>query len=143
MKTNKRSREKYPALRTDLNLKTRIELIDYDYVDKLDDEAKDFLNRFTEEYVNTNFKHKGKRVHKPKIKEKFVKSRNKKKKYDANAKDSYDRNNARNNDVYTTQRASNQLHYLEDLNKTGIESDEDKLIQRMDYEKLFNYNLKK
>ena len=54
MKKGKRARTKNPALRPELNLRTRYELIDYDYVTKLSEEDKAWLNKFTEEYVNAN-----------------------------------------------------------------------------------------
>jgi hypothetical protein len=54
MQKNRRAKTKYPALKPELNLKTRYELIDYDYVDKLDDSNKGWLNKFTEEYVNAS-----------------------------------------------------------------------------------------
>lgn len=52
---NRRNQEKYPALRPELNLKTRQELIDYDYLDKLSPKELQWLNDFTEETVNTKF----------------------------------------------------------------------------------------
>lgn len=100
-KNNRRSRAKYPALDPLLNLKTRIDLIDYDYVNKLDEKNKAWLNDFTEEYTNANLKHKGKKFH-----------RNKSLK-----KDCYDRNNARNRDILTKLKAAGQIEYLEELTK--------------------------
>ena len=54
MKKNKRQRTKYPALKPELNLRTRYELIDYDYISLLSEEDKKWLNDFTEEYVNAS-----------------------------------------------------------------------------------------
>lgn len=53
--SNKRSKSKYPALEPSLNLKRRAEFLEIDYLDQLDDEAKEFLNKFHEETINTNF----------------------------------------------------------------------------------------
>lgn len=53
--SNKRSKSKYPALNPNLNLKRRAEFLEIDYLDQLDDEGKEFLNRFHEETINTNF----------------------------------------------------------------------------------------
>lgn len=102
VKRNRRNKSKYPALKPDLNLKTRTDLIDYDYLDKLSDKEKAWLNSFTEEYVGANMKHKGKKFHKTK----------------AMKKDCYDRNNARNRCIYTKAKASGQIDYLEDLKNT-------------------------
>lgn len=41
-----------------MNLKTRQELIDYDYVDKLSEKDKAWLNKFTAEYVNADLDRK-------------------------------------------------------------------------------------
>jgi hypothetical protein len=98
-KQSRRDKRKYAALDPQFNLKIRQELIDYDYVEKLSDEEKDWLNRFTEEYVGANLNHKGKRLHKTK---KLV-------------KDCYDRNNARNRDILSRSVAGGKLEYIEDL----------------------------
>lgn len=52
---NLRSSKKYPALEKSVNLKTRQDLTDYDYLDKLSPEELEFLNKFTEETVSTSF----------------------------------------------------------------------------------------
>lgn len=51
---NRRSRKKYPALEKTYNLKSRSELIDFDYIHKLNDDEKKFLNDFVEGWVNGN-----------------------------------------------------------------------------------------
>lgn len=73
-KQTKRNRNKYPSLQPELNLKTRYELLDYDYANNLPEtwtdpktgkkyNPKQWLNDFTEEYVSTSF-NKAKRIHK-------------------------------------------------------------------------------
>ncbi len=86
-KKSRRGRTKYPALDPGLNLKTRTDLIDYDYVDKLSPEEKKWLNKFTEEYVNASVD--------PKKLKKNLHNTEKLK------KDCYDRNNARNRCILT------------------------------------------
>ena len=98
-KQNRRSKEQYPALKQNLNLKTRYELVDYDYIDQLSEKEKDWLNRFTEEYTHAKYDHEG-----PKIQ--------KKKKYEL---ESYDRNNARNRCILTLAKAMGKAHGLEVL----------------------------
>jgi hypothetical protein len=53
-----RDSKKYPALEKSVTLKTRQDLVDYDYLDKLSPEELEFLNKFTEETVSTSFKKK-------------------------------------------------------------------------------------
>lgn len=92
-KENRRSKQKYPALKPQYNLKIRYELFDQDYIHKLTDEEKEWLNRFNEEFNNANFNHKGEALHDT-----------------AELKKScYDRNNARNRDVLAKARASGTL----------------------------------
>lgn len=98
-KQSRRDKRKYAALDPLFNLKIRQHLIDYDYVDKLTDEEKDWLNRFTEEYAGANMNHKGKKIHKTK---KLV-------------KDCYDRNNARNRDILSREVAAGSIAYIEDI----------------------------
>ena len=53
----KRSKEKHSALKKQFNLKSRQDLIDFDYLDQLDESELDFLNDFVSETVNANFTH--------------------------------------------------------------------------------------
>lgn len=89
-KKTKRSAARYPALRPELNPRTRYELLDYDYLDKLDESEMQWLQDFTEEYTHANFNHPGRRIHKGK-------------KY---KKDCYDRNNARNRCMWSRAKAA-------------------------------------
>ncbi len=95
----RRSNVKYPALDPKYNLKTRQELIEVDYIDQLNDKEKEWLNSFNEEYVNANFNHKGKKLHK-KAKQK---------------KSCYSMNNARNRDILSREKASGAINYIEDM----------------------------
>lgn len=118
MAKNKRARTKHPALRPELNLKTRYELIDYDYVDKLTEEEKTWLNKFTEEYVNASLDTKD-------LNNNFHSTEELK-------KDCYRRNNARNRDILTRAKAAGN-HVSTDellLNK--------KILKINDKEDLFN-----
>ena len=81
---NARQKTKYPALDTNYVLKIRRDLVDYDYIDKLSEKEKEFLNSFTEEWTGGYFRHGKKQVHPDDLK-----------------KDCYSRNNARNRCVYS------------------------------------------
>lgn len=108
-KSNRRTKTKYPALKRHLNLKTRYDALDYDYVEKLSEDEKDWLNRFSEEYINANFNHPGKVLHKTKKLK----------------KDCYDKNNSRNRDIFTKSKAAGQLVF-------GFENGEDVDVSRED-----------
>lgn len=107
-KGTRRSKQKYPALNTKFMLKSRADLIDYDYLDKLNDEEKEFLNKFTEEYVSASFKPGRKNLHRTKKMKKLC----------------YDANNARNRDVTTKLKAYNKLMFLEDVARSEDELNE-------------------
>lgn len=143
MKKTKRSQSKYPALDPTLNLKSRYEQIDYDYIKKLSPKEKEFLNNFTEEYTNANFNHGGKRIHKEKLVNKYIKCRKKTVKIDKAKKDSYDRNNSRNSDLLTKLKASSTAIYMEDLSTDLSDgNEENRIIRELDKDKLFNYTKK-
>lgn len=122
-KENKRSKTKHSALRPELNLKTRQDLIaDYDYLKKLSPKEKEWLNKFTKEYVNAEINNKRPRQN-------FHKTK-------ALKKDCYDRNNARNRCIYTRSKASFNLKFFEDIsenNKNLVDASvEDLLINEID-----------
>lgn len=99
-KKTKRSQRKHAALDPKLNLKTRQHLIDYDYIDKLSEEEKDWLNKFTEEYVNASMDRKNLANNtSPELE----------------WKQECDRlNNARKNDLYTRKFVINELDSWEE-----------------------------
>lgn len=122
-KKNKRNSTKNPALVPKLNLKSRYELIDYDYIDKLNEEEKAWLNAFTEEYINANMNHDGEKLHKTKKLK----------------KDCYNRNNARNRCIWTKAKASGSGVDLESLNKSekkslGVNSEKELLEKLEDFQ---------
>lgn len=121
-KNNVRARTKFSALKPHLNLRTRYEEIKdvLSYVDQLNEKEKEFLNSFVSEYVNADFKHGGKILHKSKKKRKIC----------------TDRNNARNRCELTKARASGNINSLSDLNQEDEKVDKvDTLIDILDLKK--------
>lgn len=114
-KQNRRTKEKYPALKQNLNLKTRYELVDYDYVDQLSDKEKDWLNRFTEEYTHAKYDHEGKIIDKTKSPSVYDEKGKIVEKSKTAKNQSYDRNNARNRCILTLAKAMGKAHGLEIL----------------------------
>lgn len=98
-------------------MKTRTDLIDYDYLHKLSPQELEWLNKFTEEYVIAKLdkKNKNNLHNKKKLK-----------------KDCYDRNNDRNNDILTISKAGGKLKYLEELKNKPSDYTEDDLINVLD-----------
>lgn len=107
-KESRRSKRKYPALERGYNLKTRANLIDYDYLDQLGPKELEWLNAFTSEFINADMNHGGKKLHKSK------KLR----------KDCFDKNNARNRCILTRGQASGTADYFEDVFKDEAEYEE-------------------
>lgn len=137
----RRSKAKYPALEPRYNLKIRHDELECDYLHELSDEEKDWLNRFNEEYVNTNFKHDGKRLHPRKYTTKLVKKTGKKRKVDIYKKEAQDRNNHRNSDVLAVSKTNNMLKdekkavkALESIVYSSNET-EDLIIEQLDLKK--------
>lgn len=97
-KQTKRSRTKYPGLVKEVHPRTRWEHLDQDYIDKLSDKEKEWLSNFNEEYLSGNFNHKGKKLHRTK----------------KERRDCYNRNNARNRDLYTINRTKGWVVGLND-----------------------------
>lgn len=100
-KKNRRQKNKFRALRPELNLKTRFEEIAdmASYSNTLPDDAKKWLNSFSEEYVCANFNHDGPILHSS----------------DKQKKSCFDRNNARNRDIYTREKAQGTMNYMEEV----------------------------
>jgi hypothetical protein len=132
-KKTRRSQNKYPGLDPSLNLKTRYELIDMDYVNKLSEKEKMWLNNFMEEYVNGNFNHEGKRIHKKKNKNAVVKKTGKKRVIDVYKQEAEKRNNDRNNDVLTRAKAYGGAFSIEgQFDEASAGNEEDALIEALD-----------
>jgi hypothetical protein len=90
---SRRSKTPFPGLVREVNVRTKWDYLDQDYVKKLSDAEKQFLSNFNDEFYGGSFNHPGKQLH-----------RSKKKK-----RECYDRNNARNRDLFAISRATNQL----------------------------------
>jgi len=121
-KVTRRNSKKYPALNPSVNLKTRLDILDFDYIDKLNEKDKKWLNNFVEEYNNADFRHKGKKLHTTK----------------KTKRDCYNRNNARNRDIFTKSKACGKLDYYPDITKElkdNIAIDEDFYITLVDLKK--------
>lgn len=120
LKVKKRDTEKYPALVKSLNLKSRQDEIEVDYINKLSVKEREWLNKFNEEYVNASLDREN---------------------FDNNIhntlelKQSCDkRNNDRKECLYTREKASDNLKYLGDDNSKTltINNYEDKLIDKIE-----------
>lgn len=128
----KRSQKKYPALDPHLNPRTRYDQNDYDYLDKLSPENKQYLNNFTAEWLHADFS--GERIHPVIIEKKYIKTKRRYKKVDKYKKDSGDRNNARNADVLSRSKAKGSYVAFEDIssNDETLDNFEDRLISQLD-----------
>lgn len=84
--------------------------MDYDYLNKLNEEELEWLNKFTEEYVHASLdtKKPKKNLHK-----------NKKLRIDC-----YNRNNSRNRDVLTRGKVMNKLDTVDKIQSMGYEEEE-------------------
>ncbi len=102
-----------------MNLKTRTDLIDYDYVHKLSKKDKEWLAKFTEEYTNVSFDRQD-------YKKNLVVKEEK------NRKEVDDMNNARNRCIWTRQKASIGPESLDDHKKLLGENPEDDLNKGVD-----------
>lgn len=126
-KVTKRSREKYPGLVKNLNTKVRQELIDHDYIDKLNHKEKEFLSNFNEEYVGANFNHKGRKLHRS------AESR----------RQCYNRNNARNRDIHSISSVTGALVNMDFLLDKQAEFSPESLLEIRMYLKENNITMEK
>lgn len=131
MKKTKRSKTQFPGLDPSVNSRKRWEYMDQDYIDQLTDKEKEWLSNFNEEFIGANLKHKGKIFHKSK----------------KDRKACYDRNNARNRDLYSLNRTGaliapnkwigstgfkGQLEGFQKENISGTNLTEDNMIDELD-----------
>jgi hypothetical protein len=118
-KLSKRSKAKHPDLSPQFNLKTRADLLDQDYLHELNGEELEWLNKFNSEYVGASLD-----------KDDLDNNLHNTKKL---LKDCRDRNNARNRDVLTLEKAKNQLLDYEELyDEAGPNNYEDSIIEELD-----------
>jgi hypothetical protein len=96
-----------------VSVKNRNDLADYDYLHKLNKEELSFLKAFNREYVNADFKHKGKRIFKKK-KERLK---------------CYELNNKRNSDLYSKLKWTNNLFINGIVNEDHCRNEVDKFIK--------------
>lgn len=101
---SRKKRTKLDTFKHTKNPRTRVELLDCDYLNKLSTKELEWYAKFTEEYVHASIKRdkKGNPV---------KSSIHKKKEF---VKDSYDRNNKRNNDLYSVTRSNGLLYDVND-----------------------------
>lgn len=114
----KRDTKKYPGLDKTLFSKIKQEQWDLDYIEQLSPEDKKFMSKFMEEFVGARLNGKGKKLHKTK----------------KLTKDCFDRNNARNRDIYAIARATGTLYEYDPYLDEQSFDIEDKWIQDIDGE---------
>lgn len=103
----KRDLDKYPALNPRLNARTRFEVLDMDYLKKLDDAELNFMNQFMAEYVSGSFKKD----------EKGQYSSENLHKTDEERRECYTRNNVRNRCGLTVSNATGQTYRADDISE--------------------------
>jgi hypothetical protein len=101
----KRDLEKYPALNPRLNAKTRFEVLDMDYLKKLEKKDLEFLNQFMGEYVSGAFKKTTDGEYSEENLHKTVEER----------RECYTRNNTRNRCGLTISNATGQTYRSDDI----------------------------
>lgn len=115
-KKSRRSAAENPELDRKFALKSRVDLLDQDYYDKLSPKDKKWLNKFNKESISASFEEKGNLHRTKKLK-----------------KECYDRNNARNRDILTREKAANRLGDYEELRETSSNNNhEDYIIEKLD-----------
>lgn len=90
-------------------------MLDYDYIDKLNDKEKAFLDQFSKEFIGASFEKEDK---KRKGKKRKFKNLHK---TAEQVKSCYDANNARNRDVLTRAKAMGKAVYIEDIVTNEVE----------------------
>lgn len=114
----KRDKKKYPNLSKQVNLKSRQNLIDYDYINKLSDEEKKWLDKFTKEYTNASIDTKN-------LENNLHNTIELK-------KDCFDRNNARNRDLYSKLELGASFEISDFEENMTFQEFEEYLIKKID-----------
>lgn len=118
-KETRRSKQAHPELDRRYSLKTRADLLDQDYLHKLDKSELEWLNKFNKEYVSGTLDREKPRKNLHKTKRLI--------------KDCDDRNNSRNRDIMTREKAANRLTDYESLlDQPRHKNEEDVLIKELD-----------
>jgi hypothetical protein len=108
-------KRKYSGLDPKLFSKIKQEFHDLDYIDKLTEEQKAYLNAFITEWLGANMNHSGKKFHKKVAEKRAI----------------WRQNNKRNWDVYSIGRATGRLEYG-DFDQEESYNPEDDLIDMID-----------
>lgn len=114
-KSTRRSRTKYPGLTKEVTSRVRREFLDMDYIDKLNEEEKKWLNNFMEGHLHANINKENRKMFKRKKDRKAV----------------YDANNARNRD---TTAITKQSGYLLNYGNMSIVIEENQEVKKDGYE---------
>lgn len=119
-KRKKRDSIAHPGLDKKLFSKIKQEYHDIDYAHTLDDKSKKWLSQFMEEHL-------GAQLNEQTLKNKY--NRKPLHKTKKRVKDCYDRNNARQRDIYGLSKATGRL---DDYNSSGVSDYIDKLSEKDD-----------
>lgn len=97
-----------------MNLRSRVDdIVDVlSYVGQLNDHEKAWMNKFMEEYNNASFDKNNKTN--------LMKTKQEK-------RDSYNRNNSRNRDVFNRLKMNNDLVYIEDVNYKETKTEDEEI----------------
>lgn len=127
---NRRSKVKYPNLDPRYNLKSRSHLFEADYLDKLNESEKAYLNKFNKEFINATFDLENPESNLHNTKELRSKC--------------YHANNTRNKCALTKAHACGTVDFMEVLERPPASTiDEDEIISQIDFDLEVSENLKK
>lgn len=129
-KVRKRDTKRFKGLEKSLFSRVKQEYFDYDYIEQLGDDEKQWLSNFINEYLGANLNSDGKKFHKSK----------------EMRKDVFDKNNARQRDIYSIMRATGKLDSFcfesGDFKDVAVGS-EDAMIELIDAKRELERKLKK
>jgi hypothetical protein len=122
-KKSRRSRSKHPALNPRFAPKVRKDYLDFDYLNQLSPEEKDWLNKFVDEELHASFKNDERDLNKTQEEKRRV----------------YSNNNSRNRDLYGVTKANRLLSGIDDVgNPEWNDGDEVKGDLDINYSESYN-----